>query len=113
MDKETLEAQRIMQNLQTNQTKPGSTKIQTSGGECPQCGLLHPPLPPGEKCPNVALSNGENNLSGLTETEINKHLVDMRNIIISMIQQKSIKDGKKFFQYAVIELTKALESYKE
>lgn len=111
MDKEALEAQKVIQSIQNNQ--PAQPEVtSTMGGVCPQCGLLHPPLQPGEKCPNVAL-DGKDNLSGLSEADINRHLVDMRNIIISMLQQKDIKDGKKFFQHAVVELTKILESYNE
>lgn len=79
---------------------------------CPHCNTMHPPLNPGEKCPNVGI--GEVGVSaGIDDTIINKHLVDMRNIIIANMTSKGIKDGKKFFQYAVIELTKALEVYHE
>ena len=37
----------------------------------------------------------------------------MRNIIMAQITGKGIKNQKKFFQFAVIELTKALEGYNE
>jgi len=32
---------------------------------------------------------------------------------LSQLTSKGIKDGKKFLQYSVIELTKALEQYNE
>ena len=106
MDKTQLEAQRIMQNLPAG--PPPSVNVQTIGGVCPQCGLIHPPLRPGEKCPNAPI---EKNEAGIDDGDVHKHLVDMRNIILSKMKEKNIKDGKKFFQYAVIELTKALEKY--
>jgi len=79
---------------------------------CPHCNSMHPPLNPGESCPNAGI--GEVGVRvGIDDTVINKHLVDMRNIIIANMTSKNIKDGKKFFQYAIVELTKALEVYHE
>lgn len=79
---------------------------------CQQCGSLHPPLRPGEKCPNVGVGDTLKD-SGVDDAMINKHLVDLRNILMSQITSKGIKDGRKFLQYSVIELTKALEDYNE
>ena len=79
---------------------------------CPHCKSMHPPLNPGESCPNAGIGEVGTKV-GIDDTFINKHLVDMRNIIISNMTSKNIKDGKKFFQYAIIELTKALEVYHE
>lgn len=111
MDKETLEAQRIMQDLKSNSS--GQQEFaRPTGNECPQCGMIHPPLQPGEKCPNVALA-GQESLGGLKEEDINKFLVDLRNIVISTMQKKNIQNGRKFFQTAIIKLTKELENYSE
>ena len=79
---------------------------------CPQCKTMHPPLRPGEKCPNSGIGEMGNKI-GIDDVIINKHLVEMKNIIISNMYSKNIKDGKKFFQYAIIELTKSLELYNE
>jgi hypothetical protein len=79
---------------------------------CPQCKLMHPPLRPGEKCPNAGVDSSIK-ITGIDDVIINKHLVDLKNIILSQLTSKGIKDGKKFLQYSVIELTKALEQYNE
>lgn len=79
---------------------------------CPQCKTMHPPLRPGEKCPNAGVDEAVKS-TGVDDAIINKHLVDLRNIIMSQLTAKGIKDGKKFLQYSVIELTKALENYNE
>jgi hypothetical protein len=79
---------------------------------CPQCNLMHPPLRPGEKCPNAGVEDAVKS-TGIDDAVINKHLVDLRNIIMSQLTSKGIKDGKKFLQYSVVELTKALEQYNE
>jgi hypothetical protein len=102
-------------NIQTavpkTHTQPTPEPIQRSD-LCPQCGSLHPPLKPGEKCPNASVGDVVSEV-GLDDTVINRHLVDIRNIILSNITSKEITDGKKFFQYAIIELTKSLEKYSE
>lgn len=82
-------------------------------GICNQCGTMHPPLQPGQKCPLVSIPSDTSDSSGIDDAIINRHLVDMRNIIVNQISSKKIKNGKKFFQYAIIELTKSLEVYNE
>lgn len=85
-----------------------------SADVCRECGTMHPPLPHGQKCPNAGVAQTTtNNPNAIDDVAINKHLVDMRNIIMSQITGKNIQNQKKFFQYAVVELTKALESYNE
>jgi len=79
---------------------------------CPQCGTIHPPIAGGKKCPNASIAN-EVMGTGLDDTAIASYLVNMRNIIISQMSSKNIKDGKKFFAFAIIELTKSLETYNE
>ena len=79
---------------------------------CPQCNTIHPPVPVGQKCPLASLVN-EVAGTGLDDTSIASYLVNMRNIIISQMSIKKIKDGNKFFAFAIVELTKALESYNE
>lgn len=76
---------------------------------CEQCGLAHPPIPPGQKCPNSSFSKDEKNETGLDDGIINKHLVEMRNIILTNMSKKGIKDGKKYFQNVIVKLTKVLE----
>ena len=96
-------------------TNSPTSPISSQGANniCPECNMIHPPLKPGQKCPNVNIGKTIKHRSNLTDEIINKHLVDIRNIIISNIDSKEIEDSEKFFQYAVIELTKALETYHE
>ena len=105
--------QQVMQPPPQQVSSPATAPMPAQRGDvCPECNTMHPPLRPGEKCPNVGV--GDAGLAaGIDDATINKHLVDLRNIIISKMSSKGIKNGKKFFQYAVIELTKALEVYNE
>ena len=95
--------QQIQQNL-TNSTIPL--------GACQYCKTIHPPLRAGEKCPNAGMGSDAQK-HNIDDSIINKKLVDLRNIIISQMSKKNIKDGQKFFNYAIIELTKSLENYQE
>ena len=87
---------------------PGTTK---TGNECPQCGTIHPPLPPGAKCPMtpVKVGNGKEEKT----IDVNKFLVDLKNIIISQAESKGVKDYEKLFKNIIVETTKFLEGYKE
>ena len=81
----------------------------TSGMECPQCGMIHPPLPQGETCPNAKSSN-ENSASTIDFTPL---FAPLKNIVTSQIQQKGIKDNKKMFGHIIVEMTRIIENYKE
>jgi len=100
--------QSILTNLQNN---PAPAPVSLPDA-CPQCGTIHPPIPQGQKCPNASLNNKVSG-TGLNDTIIGSHLVNMRDIIISQMSIKKVKDGNKFFAYAILELTKALEKYNE
>lgn len=80
---------------------------------CPQCGTMHPPVAVGTKCPMASVCAEPEKTGGLDDATVNKHLVDLRNIIMAQISSKGIKDGKKLFQHIVIELTKMMEDYNE
>jgi len=82
--------------------------VSTVGSGCPECGVMHPPLPPGQRCPNAKA-----NLATISDVEIGEFLAMWRNIIISQIEKRQIKDAKKLFQHATLMLTKFLEEYKE
>jgi len=89
---------------------PRKVDIPTAGGTCQQCKTIHPPLRPGEVCPLAPKDTSTHNID---DSSVNKFLVDLRNMVISQMDVKEIKDGKKFFQYVTIELMKILESYTE
>jgi len=77
---------------------------------CPQCGIMHPPLSQGQKCPVAKVEIKE---AGLKEEDIIRFTVNMRDIAISQIEKKKIKEGNKLFKYLTIEFMKLLEGYKE
>ncbi|MFW9871713.1 MAG: hypothetical protein ACFFG0_01335 [Candidatus Thorarchaeota archaeon] len=99
---------------QTSGTQPVVSSPNTSGismgNVCSQCKTIHPPIQMGEKCPNAKEDLSD---KGLDETNINKFLVDIKNMLISQMNSKGIKDGKKLFQFITIELMKILETYNE
>jgi len=78
--------------------------------ECSQCGIMHPPLPMGKKCPVAKVEIKE---AGITADHVTKFTVDLRNIAVSQIESKGIKDGNKLFKHLTIEFMKLLENYKE
>jgi len=94
---------------QVNQVNQNTSEV---SNVCPQCGTIHPPLPPGGKCPNALASKTMAN-ANLSDESVNKYLSDLKNIVLSNISKKQIKDGNKFFQYLVVELTKLIEKYTE
>lgn len=94
-------------------SKDKQTKPSYDPNACRQCGTMHPPLPAGAKCPNASIISSTEKDAGLSDVFINKTLVDLRNIILAQMASKKVKDGKKFFQYAIVELTKSLEQYNE
>ena len=100
------------------QSKPvavtGSHPSQVSSAlpQCPDCGMFHPPVRPGEKCGNASTQVGDANVVDL-DMEINKYLVSLKNIAVSQIQSKKIKNLNKLLQYMTIEMTKILEGYNE
>jgi len=110
--------QRVLNELQ-NTTSPvvstGSHPVQVSSSlpQCPQCGLLHPPNADGKPCLNAPVQAvGSSNVVDL-DMEINKYLVSLKNIALSQVQSKGIKDINKLLQYMTIEMTKLLEGYNE
>lgn len=78
--------------------------------ECPQCGIMHPPVPVGQKC---SVAKVEIKEAGITEDHVTKFTIDLRNIAISQIESKGFKDGNKLFKHLTIEFMKILEEYKE
>jgi hypothetical protein len=76
--------------------------------ECSQCGLFHPPLKPGEKCPMVKDKDSEGNV-----INYDPFLRPLKDIISSQIHSKQIKNHKKLFGVVIVEITKFLENYEE
>jgi len=98
---ETLILQQMM-----HQT-PRKNVISATQQQCPQCGLLHPPLPHGERCPNAPLTKK------LEKDPTTEFIIALKNILLSQIEKKKIQNVNKVLQLTLVELTKFLESYKE
>ena len=79
---------------------------------CPQCGQLHPPIPDGKKCP-MAKDKFKDDKGEEIEVDINKYLTNLKNIVVSQIEMKGIKDPNKLFKHLTVELMKVLEAYNE
>ena len=92
------------------QNSSPASPAQGAFANCPQCGSMHPPLRPGETCPMKKVEVIE---AGISDDDINRFLSALKNISVSQIQSKGIKDGNKLFQHLTIELTKILEAYSE
>jgi len=92
------------------QSGPAPTPAPT-GNVCSQCGTMHPPLRPGEKCPNAASKIKDEKTNSVID--VNKYLTTFQSILISQIESKKIKDVQKLYQNITLEMTKFLEGYKE
>jgi len=92
--------------------RPGEPPTPARGAfaDCPQCGNMHPPLRPGETCPMKKVEVKE---AGITDDDINRFLAQLKNISVSQIQSKGIKDGNKLFKHLTVEIAKILEGYSE
>lgn len=75
---------------------------------CPQCGLLHPALSLDEKCPLAKNKTSEGEL-----VDSSAFVNQLKNIVISKIQSKKIKDHKKLFSAVLVEIFRFLDHYKE
>jgi len=76
--------------------------LRPSFGVCPQCGLSHPPVAPGEICPMAEDKSG---------VDFSKFFKDLKNICKNHISKKEIKDHKKFFGLLTIEIQKVLDNF--
>ena len=75
---------------------------------CSECGMMHPPLKAGEKCP-LAVEKTEKGV----ELDFTNFFSQMKNILTSNIQSKKIENIDKFFSNTIVSLTKFIEEYKE
>lgn len=101
-----------LNQMQNNLSAPVSmsTPISTANPNCPECGLIHPPLQPGKKCAGakVKVEGGDKK-----EVDVNKYLSIWRDVVITNISKKEIKDAEKLFQHITVEIVKILEGYTE
>jgi len=82
--------------------------LQPTFDKCPQCGLVHPPLKDGTNCPMRPVKSATG-----VEVDTSKFLASLKNILISQIHSKQIKNVNKLMNEMIINVTKFLEGYKE
>jgi len=105
----TPQEQAVLESMKTTQTVAPAA-VSSHLPTCPQCGQLHPPVKAGEKCPMAG--NKIESDTGQT-VNVEQYLVTLRNIAVSQIEKKGIKDPNKLFQQLTVEMTKFLEDYTE
>jgi hypothetical protein len=103
---ETVEQQRILSELKSRSSMAPS--VAPTQGQCPQCNLFHPPLPPGQKCPNAQLK-----IEGIDTSKISDFLIKIKDILSSQLEQKHIKNFDKFGSGMIMTLMKYFEEYKD
>jgi len=100
-----------LQFFYSRKEKEMEEDLQSRFPVCDQCGFTHPPLRPGQKCP--AAESGKEEIPEVGEVDLTDFIVSMKNILVSQIQSKKIKDVKKLTSFTIVEITKILEGYKE
>lgn len=75
---------------------------------CNECGFSHPPLRSGEKCPMAKDKTPTGDV-----IDYNSFFASLKNILTSQIQQRNIKDSKKFLGHILLQITKFSEEFSE
>jgi hypothetical protein len=100
------EQQKILNEVTTS--TPSVAPVSASQGTCPECGLIHPPLAPGLKCPNAKIK-----IDGVSDSQVNLLVVQIKDILTSQLEQKGIKKYDNFKNGLIMALMKYCEEYKE
>ena len=82
--------------------------LMPSQSKCPQCGLHHPPLKPGQRCTLAK----ETSPTGET-IDFEVLFSPLKNICIAQISKRGIKNWRKLFSHIILEINNIVESYKE
>ena len=108
----TPKEQAVLQTIKNAPAAMPPTPVVSHLPSCPQCGQLHPPVPAGSKCP-MAKDKFVDDTGKEVDVDVNKYLTNMKNIIVSQIQSKGIKDPNKLFKQLTVSMMKFLEGYSE
>ena len=82
--------------------------IPLSNDKCLQCDMYHPPLQPGQICPMAKVKNEFGD-----EIDLTDFFSNLKNVLLSQIKKKNIKDTKRILAFTLVNITKLLERYKE
>lgn len=105
MDPQEIAAQRII-NEMTGGNK--TNEIPTGLAICPQCGYLHPPIKPGERCPSAPVK-----VEGISNDEVTQFLGNLKNILINNIEKNKLKNPKKLFQTIILKVNEIVSTFKD
>lgn len=101
------------QNIPNTTLKPPLTTPNTAPNApnvCPECGTIHPPLKPGQKCPIVQNQQALKK-ANISEDKISQFVQNLKNIIIANLSKMNVESSEKVLQEITIEVTKFLENY--
>jgi len=99
---------------QMSNAPPSSSIISTTFGACDQCGTSHPPLKPGETCPNASIQTQSSNTPvKITDQQFNTFLVNMKNILVSQLDQLEVTNSQEIFNHLTLKIMEALEELKK
>jgi len=104
----TPEEQVTLNSIQNQPAKPAA-EVKPSQGECPQCGMFHPPTG-GKPCPNAGVTSSSVTID---DGKVNTYLVQWKNIILAHIQKLNIEDWDKEFQNATIMFAEKFDGVKK
>ena len=110
LSNDVLETPQNIQNINVTPNRP-SNQLELDN-VCPECGTIHPPLKPGQKCP-IAQNKQQLKETGLSEEKVSKFVQDLKNIIIANLSKIESKSAEKVLQEITIEVTKFLEKYQK
>jgi hypothetical protein len=105
--REELEAQKIINQIKMQSGPPPGHPVQTTFSACPQCGIIHPPLRSGEKCPLAKVKNKDGKV-----IDFEKFLADLKIMLISQFETRQIVNHEDVFKKIKMEVMKILEGYK-
>lgn len=101
--------EQIALNSVQSQTAPAVNEIKASQGECPQCGMFHPPTG-GKPCPNAGVATST---VAIDDGKVNTYLVQWKNIILTHIQKLNIEGWEKEFQNATMMFAEKFDGVKK
>lgn len=110
LSKDVLESPQNIQSINIVPSRP--TNQLNLDNVCPQCGTIHPPLSPGQKCP-IAQEKQRLSETGLSEEKVSKFVQDLKNIVIANLSKIKNKPAEKILQEVTIEVTKFLEKQQD
>ena len=107
----------VVNQIQNTPVNPNKYALKTSFSVCPQCNMSHPPIPQGETCPNASIekitSKNSNTPVKITDQDFNKFLVNMKNILISQLDQIKVTNSQEIFKHLTLKVMEALEELKK